>query len=42
VAAAQLRLLLGVLVVAVGLRFAYDLIVSPTERFTIRLLEKTS
>jgi len=42
VAAAQLRLLLGVLVVAVGLRFAYDLIVSPTERFTIRLLDKTS
>ena len=40
VAAAQLRLLLGVLVVAVGLRFAYDLIVPPAERFTIRQLDE--
>jgi uncharacterized protein len=41
VAAAQLRLLLGLLVIAVGLRFAYDLVVPPTERFTIRVLDKT-
>ena len=32
----QLRLLLGVLVLSVGLRFAYDLVVPPTELFTIR------
>ncbi len=35
----RLRLLLGVMVLAVGLRFAYDLIVAPGERFTIRLMD---
>ena len=36
----QLRLLLGVLVLSVGLRFAYDLVVPPTEQFTIRSTEE--
>ncbi len=36
----QLRLLLGVLVLSVGLRFAYDLVVPPTEPFTIRSTEE--
>ena len=36
----QLRLLLGVLVLSVGLRFAYDLVVPPTELFTIRATEE--
>ena len=36
----QLRLLLGVLVLSVGLRFAYDLVVPPTELFTIRSTEE--
>jgi uncharacterized membrane protein YfcA len=36
----QLRLLLGVLVLSVGLRFAYDLVVPPTEPFTIRATEE--
>jgi uncharacterized membrane protein YfcA len=40
VAAAQLRLLLGLLVVAVGMRFAYDLVVPPAERFTIRVMDE--
>jgi len=35
----QLRLLLGILVLAVGLRFAYDLIVQPVDLFTVRSLE---
>ena len=35
----QLRLLLGVLVLAVGLRFAYDLVVQPTELYTMRTME---
>jgi uncharacterized membrane protein YfcA len=35
----RLRLLLGILVLAVGLRFAYDLIVTPGDLFTIRLIE---
>jgi uncharacterized membrane protein YfcA len=35
----QLRLLLGILVLAVGLRFAYDLVVQPADLFTIRVLE---
>jgi uncharacterized membrane protein YfcA len=35
----QLRLLLGILVLMVGLRFAYDLVVPPTELYTIRNLE---
>ena len=36
----QLRLLLGVLVLAVGLRFAYDLIVQPVDLFTVRPIEE--
>jgi uncharacterized protein len=32
----RLRLLLGILVLAVGLRFAFDLIVTPNELYTIR------
>ena len=36
----QLRLLLGVLVLAVGLRFAFDLVVPPTEQYTIRATEQ--
>jgi uncharacterized membrane protein YfcA len=36
----QLRLLLGVLVLSVGLRFAYDLVVHPTELFTMRATEE--
>jgi len=35
----QLRLLLGVLVLSVGLRFAYDLVVQPADLYTIRVLE---
>jgi uncharacterized protein len=35
----QLRLLLGILVLAVGLRFAYDLVVPPVEMFTVRGVE---
>jgi uncharacterized membrane protein YfcA len=38
-AADRLRLLLGLLVVAVGLRFAVDLLVTPKEMFTIRTTE---
>jgi uncharacterized membrane protein YfcA len=34
----RLRLLLGLLVLAVGLRFAYALVVQPDDLFTIRLL----
>jgi uncharacterized membrane protein YfcA len=34
----QLRLLLGLLVLAVGLRFAFELVVMPDELFSIRLL----
>jgi uncharacterized membrane protein YfcA len=37
----QLRLFLGVLVLAVGLRFAFDLVVQPTELYTIRTTEET-
>jgi uncharacterized membrane protein YfcA len=36
----QLRLFLGVLVLAVGLRFAFDLVVPPTELYTIRGTEQ--
>jgi uncharacterized membrane protein YfcA len=36
----QLRLLLGILVLAVGLRFAYDLIVQPVDLFTVRAVEE--
>ncbi len=35
----RLRLLLGVLVLAVGLRFAFDLILKPEDLFSIRALE---
>jgi uncharacterized membrane protein YfcA len=35
----QLRLLLGILVFLVGLRFAYDLVLRPDELFSVRLLE---
>jgi uncharacterized membrane protein YfcA len=34
----RLRLLLGILVLAVGLRFAFDLIVTPNELYTIRTI----
>jgi uncharacterized membrane protein YfcA len=36
----QLRLLLGILVLAVGLRFAYDLIVLPVDLFSVRPTEE--
>jgi uncharacterized protein len=36
----QLRLLLGVLVLMVGLRFAFDLVVQPTELYTMRATEE--
>jgi uncharacterized protein len=35
----QLRLLLGILVFLVGLRFAYDLILTPEDLYSIRHLE---
>jgi uncharacterized membrane protein YfcA len=34
----RLRLLLGILVFAVGLRFAYQLIVRPSDLYSIRLI----
>ncbi len=34
----RLRLLLGILVLAVGMRFAYDLIVAPGDLYSIRIL----
>jgi uncharacterized membrane protein YfcA len=37
--AERLRLLLGALVLAVGLRFAYDLVLAPNELYSIRLIE---
>jgi len=37
----QLRLLLGMLVLSVGLRFAYDLVVTPPDLFTMRTVEET-
>ncbi len=36
----RLRLLLGLLVLAVGLRFAFDLVIRPNDIFTVRLIEK--
>ncbi|MCZ7658627.1 MAG: sulfite exporter TauE/SafE family protein [Xanthobacteraceae bacterium] len=36
----RLRLLLGLLVLAVGLRFAYDLVIQPTDIYTVRIIEK--
>jgi hypothetical protein len=38
-AADRLRLLLGLLVVMVGLRFAFDLILAPSEVYSIRSME---
>ena len=35
----QLRLLLGILVLSVGLRFAYDLVIPPADLYTVRALE---
>ena len=35
----QLRLLLGLLVLSVGLRFAYDLVVQPADLYTMRTVE---
>jgi uncharacterized membrane protein YfcA len=35
----QLRLLLGILVLMVGLRFAYDLVVQPPDLYSMRVLE---
>ena len=37
----RLRLLLGILVLSVGLRFAYDLVVTPADLFTQRSVEET-
>jgi uncharacterized membrane protein YfcA len=37
----RLRLLLGVLVLAVGLRFAYALVVQPNDLYSIRAVETT-
>lgn len=37
----QLRLLLGILVLSVGLRFAYDLVVPPADLFTMRTIEES-
>ncbi|HMK80110.1 MAG TPA: sulfite exporter TauE/SafE family protein [Xanthobacteraceae bacterium] len=37
----QLRLLLGILVLSVGLRFAYDLVVPPADLFTMRSVEES-
>lgn len=39
--AEQLRLLLGLLVLAVGLRFAFDLVVQPAELYSVRQIEAT-
>lgn len=38
----RLRLLLGLLVLSVGLRFAVDLVVQPTELFSIRVVDSGS
>ncbi len=38
--AEQLRLLLGLLVLAVGLRFAFDLVVRPPDLFSVRMEER--
>jgi uncharacterized protein len=38
--AERLRLLLGLLVLAVGLRFAYDLVLPPVELFSVRPIEE--
>jgi uncharacterized membrane protein YfcA len=35
----RLRLLLGLLILLVGLRFAYDLVVTPDNLFSIRHME---
>jgi uncharacterized membrane protein YfcA len=36
----QLRLLLGLLVLLVGLRFAYDLVLPPSDLYSIRLVRR--
>jgi len=36
----QLRLLLGILVMMVGLRFGFDLVVHPQELYTVRSMEE--
>ncbi len=38
--AERLRLLLGLLVLCVGLRFAYDLVVQPNDLYSIRRIEE--
>jgi len=35
----RLRLLLGLLVLAVGIRFAVDLVLPPDDMYSIRMLE---
>jgi uncharacterized membrane protein YfcA len=35
----RLRLMLGILVLAVGVRFAVDLVLTPDDLYSIRLLE---
>jgi hypothetical protein len=35
----RLRLLLGLLVLAVGIRFAFDLVLRPENLYSIRLME---
>jgi uncharacterized membrane protein YfcA len=37
----RLRLMLGILVLAVGVRFAVDLVLTPDDRYSIRLLDGT-
>jgi uncharacterized membrane protein YfcA len=37
--AERLRFMLGLLVLAVGLRFAYDLVIQPVDPYSVRLLE---
>jgi hypothetical protein len=34
----RLRLLLGLMVFAVGMRFAYDLVVTPEDLYSLRLV----
>ena len=36
----QVLTLLGLLVLAVGLRFAFDLVIRPNDIFTVRIIEK--
>jgi len=41
IAAERLRLLLGAMIVAVGLRFALDLVIPPAESFSIRVMDSS-